>query len=286
MYVDTVQFDSIVILESLGPGERKTGTWLFDNVLQPWARANSPFTALLNSIGSKAQFLAALRAIDQQLLAKGRAPIIHIEAHGDKDSIQLSNGEHVTWDELRDQLTAINLRCGFNLLVVMAMCEGWWLSRLLLPLHPSPVWGIIGPTKPVWDTDLRNAMEAFYRVLLKTFDARQAMDEANQNKPYTDWEYLLETAEMMYCRVFNHYVKEPCTPEHLKERENEIVAEIFRRNGYRLEIAFEARDHAKQMLADHRRFFDFYRYNFFMLEALPQNADRFKLTFEDCTQAA
>src|SRR6266566_9534621 len=117
-YADSVAFDSVVVFESLGPGEKKTGTWLFDHVLDPWAKANGPFRAYFNSIGTKAQFLHGLRAANEQLFAKGHAPIVHIEAHGDKDGIILASGEHVAWDELRDQLTTINVQCGFNLLLV------------------------------------------------------------------------------------------------------------------------------------------------------------------------
>jgi hypothetical protein len=281
-YSDSVRFDSIVVLESLPFGEQKTGTWLYDNVLKPWADAHPPFRVYFNAIDSKSQFLAALDAAEAQLFQNGSVPILHIEAHGDKEGIALSNGEHVRWEELRERLTLMNQVSGLNLLVVMAMCRGWWISQLLYPLRPSPAWGIIGPTEDVWDTDLRNAMEAFYRELLNSFNARAALDEMNKNKPYEKWEFILETAEVMYCRVFNHSVNVLCTPDQLSDRENEIVAEIVRRNNYHLEVAYDARDRARHMLADHRQVFDFYRHSFFMLDSKPENASRFKLSYDDC----
>lgn len=286
-YTDTVKFDSIIVLESLPTGERKTGENLFDKVLQPWAAANPPLTALFNKISSKAHFLQALRAVDDQLAAKGSKPILHIEAHGERNAgIRLANDETISWEELRDGLTVINRRSGFNLLVVMAMCEGWWLSRLLLPMEPSPFWGVIGPTAPVWNSDLEGAMSQLYSTLFQTFDARAALDRANKGAHYVDWGYRLETAEMMYCKVFHRYVGEMSTPTRLAERENAIVAEIVRRHGRNLETAFEARQRARTMLADHRAFFDFCRPNFFMLNDLPQNRKRFQLTFDDCAPKA
>ncbi|HYN83244.1 MAG TPA: hypothetical protein VES88_17330 [Gemmatimonadaceae bacterium] len=116
-------------------------------------------------------------------------------------------------------------------------------------MEPSPVWGIVGPTLDVWNSDLRDAMEAFYRELLTTFDIRKALEAANESKPYQEWEYILEGAEIMYCRVFNHYLSELCAPKHLAARENEIVAEMVRRRNHRIEVAFDARDRARRMLS-------------------------------------
>lgn len=282
IYSDSVQFDSVVVLESLGPGEKRTGTWLYDKVLKPWADANPTFSVLYNAVGDKMDFFAALRAAEVQLLSQGHAPILHIEAHGDKDGILLSSGERILWEELRSIFTAINRKCDFNLFVVMALCRGWWLSRLLVPHQPSPVWGLLGPTEPVLDGDLKEAMRAFYVELLSSFDARKALDVANKHKTFKNWDYRLQTAEVMYCQVFHRYVAEMGTPEQLARRENELTYEIFRRHGCVLEIAFDARDRARALLTDHRKFFDFYRQNFFMLDIIPLNTGRFQLTYDDC----
>ena len=285
-YGDVVRFDSILVLESLPPGEQKTGTLLFDTVLKPWADANPPFTVHFNEITSKAHFMAALVAVQDQMFSRGRSPILHIEAHGDAESIILANGDRVEWQEMRLILTAINASCGFNLLLVMAMCQGWWLSRLLLPTHPSPVWGVLGPTERVRNSELRDAMRIFYRELLKTFDARKALELMNRDKAFKDWDYKLETAELMYCKVFRRYQKEYCTGDQLVARENEAVAEIVQRNNRDIRVAFEARERARRLLRDPRQFFDFYRTNFFMLDSATADPARFKLTYEDCVAAA
>ncbi len=167
----------------------------------------------------------------------------------------------------------------------MAMCSGWWLSQLLRPMHPSPFWGLLGPTTPVYDSDLQDAMEAFYSHLLATSDAKGARVAMNEKARPKDGEYRFDTAELIYCRVFHRYIKDYCKPEQLTERENEIVAEIVRRNNYILEVAFEARDRARRMLSNHREFFSFYRTNFFMLESIPGNDTRFRLAYEDCAGA-
>ena len=39
----------------------------------------------------------------------GRAPILHIEAHGDTEGLELASEEHVEWSELAQALTEINV---------------------------------------------------------------------------------------------------------------------------------------------------------------------------------
>src|SRR4051812_4378573 len=38
----------------------------------------------------------------------GLLPIVHLSAHGDENGIQLSTGEVITWNELREYLRPIN----------------------------------------------------------------------------------------------------------------------------------------------------------------------------------
>jgi hypothetical protein len=267
--------------------ESATGEWLYDRVLQAWERADTSFRAEFHSVGSRADFFRELDAVTE-MFRSGRAPILHIEAHGLVDQsdkpigLRLSGGEDVLWEELRGHFTAMNELCHFNLLVVLAMCSGWHGASLLTPMQRAPSWGVIGTTIPdVKSGPLREAMEAFYQTLRTTLDARQALDAMNQHVPYRGWTYRLETAELMLCRVFREYVR-ASTEESLKEREDEIVAEIVRRHGRDLRVALDARQRAHAMLRDHAALFDHFRETFLMLDTLPMNRRRFGLTYDNC----
>jgi hypothetical protein len=281
-YRDTIKFDSIVVIESLKPKDSKTGEWLYDRVIDSWARRNGPFHTRFYQVVSRQEFFAVLDTIRAELFQNGHAPILHIEAHGDTKGLELGNGDYIQWEELRDRLTEMNRLCNVNLLVVMAMCAGWHLSRLLMPTDRAPVWGIVGPTEDVKAGPMRESMETFYNTLLDTMDARRALDEMNDGAPYGAWTYILETAEIMFCRVFHHYVHKLCTEDQLQERENEIVAEFVRRRDGDLTVAFEGRQMARRMLRQHSELFDYYKRSFFFLGVPTVDASRFQLTFDDC----
>jgi len=283
-YRDTLRFDSIVVIESLRPTDMKTGDWLYTSVIEPWARSNAPFYTKLYLPTSRFEFLGVLDELRDQLFRNGHAPILHIEAHGDREGLELGNHEHIPWEALRQRVTEMNQLCQVNLLLVMAMCAGWHLSRLLIPTQRAPVWGIVGPTSDdVTAGDLRNAMEGFYYTLLQTMNARRALDAMNGRVTYEQWTYRLETAEMMFCRAFHNYVSVNGTDDALKERENEIVAEILRHRHHDITVAFDARALAHQMLRDHSTAFAFFRRTFLFIDMFPDNEARFKLNYTDCT---
>jgi hypothetical protein len=283
VYKDSIRFDSIVVIESLREGALETGKQLFDRVIHPWAVRNAPFYVRFARVHTRSEFFDVLDGLRDELFRLGHKPIVHIEAHGDRDGLELGSGEHVRWEELRDRLTVMNGYSQLNLLLVMAMCAGWHLSTLLTPMQRAPVWGVVGPLADVVNAgDLRDTMETFYAFLLNTFDARGALEAANSNFDSSHWTYVLETAEVMLCRVFNSYVNEQSTDIKLKEREDEIVAEIVRKQGCDLTVAFDARQMARTQLADHQTTFDLYRKQFLWIDEFPDNNHRFKLTLSDC----
>jgi len=283
VYKDAIRFDSIAVIETLRSTDLETGEWLFDRVIQPWAVRNAPFHVRFKRTHSRAEFLQALDELQNDLFQHGHKPIIHIEAHGDRTGLEMASGEHIAWEELRDRLTVMNGCSELNLLLVMAMCAGWHLSTLLTPLHKAPVWGVVGPLKDVVRAgDLRDAMESFYSYLLETFDARGALKAVNTGLPPADWLYVLETAEVMLCRIFHTYVNELSTDAKLKDRENEVVAEIVRNRNFDLTVAFDARERARQQLGDHQAAFDRYRKDFLWIDEYPANDKRFRLTLTDC----
>lgn len=293
MYKDSFKFDSVVVLETLAADESRTGEWLFDRVLQPWQRADPYFHTELKVARSRQALFRALDEVVRDYSRKGHSPIVHIEAHGvvdDKDravGLELANGDQVLWEPLRDRLTEINGLSRFNLLVVFAMCAGWHGAGLLHPNNAAPAWGVIGTTNAnVKAVDLREAMEAFYMTLRWSLDARKALDAMNASRPIADWEYRLTTAEMMFARVFRHYVDVLCTPDQLQARENEIVAEIVRRRGGDLLAGMDARERARRMLREHSELFQHYREPFLMLDTWPDNAPRFALTYNEYLRLA
>jgi hypothetical protein len=281
IYSDTIRFDSIVIIESLRINDIPTGTQLFYQVLQPWAQTHGPFHVELRSANSRSAFLAILDAIRSDFFVKGHCPLIHIEAHGDENGLELGNGETIDWEELRDRFTDLNRLSRFNLVIFMAMCCGWWFSRTLTPMKPSPCWGVIGPTETVDEAPLLDAASAFYTELLTSLNAWKAVATMNQQAPANTWTYLLESAEVMYGRVCATYTRHNAAPEEIEARIDDIVAEVVRRSGYNLAVAHSARVDARRLLSNPKDVYVHFYRSFFMLDDIPENSGRFTLSYED-----
>lgn len=140
----------------------------------------------------------------------------------------------------------------------------------------------MGPIERVLDSHLFEATSAFYEELLSSYDIGRAVDAMNQAAP-GDKTYELVTAELMLCRVFDHYVSVSCSEDKLEERENEIVAERLRlARDYRVTTAIEIRQEVRQQLRDHEAAFRMYRKRFLMIDSIPANDTRFQLTYQDC----
>ncbi len=280
-YETSHHFDSVCIIESLALPDDLTGTSLYNDVLKPLADREG-FMVRHYAADTRNLFFDAFQHIRHDFVQQGHGPINHIEAHGDEDhtGIVLASGEMITWEELRVILTEINIAVQFNLLLVMALCSGWWLSSILLPSQPWPVWGIVGPTETVGDRDLKQAMAAFYREMFHSYDARKAMDQANDQRPYEDWTYRLETADLLFCRAFRHHM-EIMTDAELQERLNWIVAENFRVYPDRKRSA-AVREWARGQLLQHEKHYNQVKRQFLMLDRFPGNEKRFPLRYEDC----
>lgn len=228
-YESSVSFDGVVVVESLRKPSLLTGTELFETTIAPTALANNAF-AEHHPVSRRGEFFAALSRA-QELADKGHSPIVHLEMHGDKEGLQLTSSETVEWSELAPILTRVNERTRMNLLVVAAACHGWYLSEILRPIDRAPAWGIIGPPHSVGDRDLYAAMKRFYSTLWSSVNLRQALDAANEGLSMADWTFRLQSADLLYCRVFQWYL-ESFEEESRAERVNRLVAEAAKAPGF------------------------------------------------------
>src|SRR5206468_2515160 len=80
----SLQFDSIFVLELLGPSDLKTGDALFRSTIQPKGIAEGIHTAYV-SVSSTDRLIPDLWAVSSECKRRGLSPIIHIDTHGTKD---------------------------------------------------------------------------------------------------------------------------------------------------------------------------------------------------------
>jgi len=282
-YNTSFAFDSVAVIESLPAGDLRVGRDLFETTIAPVSIANPGVVSEMYEPLSGTDFLGCLATIASMAQQYGRSPVIHIAAHGNRHGIQLANGDFVTWQEIAPALTTVNQICRVNLLVVAAMCQGWHLSSVLRPTDRTPAFGVVGAHETLEAGALLDAMKRFYGALLGPgHDLRAALDEANGQRPFADWTFKMEGAELMLCRVFEHYVQEVATESTQVERVSRMVADVARIKNLDVLRTMRLRAELREAIDDHGRWFDLYRTRFLMLDLFPFNAPRFLLRYPDC----
>lgn len=283
-YESTFSFDSILIVESLRPEDRRTGFDLHASTLKPLAQRES-LRAEIRVVSSVSEFRAALYHA-AEYTRMGHTPILHLEMHGSKEGLELSNGEIMLWKELAPSLTEINIASRMNLVVVAAACHGWHLSDALRPTSQAPAWAVIGPPDSVSAGSVFDAMTEFYSRLIVGADLMPALYAMNGGAEIKDWVYRFQFADYLFCQVFQTYLETVSVGESPTERVNRLVEEYARLKSADLRDTMAFRQLATAQLNDHEYWYNRYKERFLMLDLYPENRPRFKLGSGDCGKKA
>jgi hypothetical protein len=276
-------FDGVFMIESLPLGERKTGTFLFDETIAPSTLTSQDFSPAFRSAYGRDEFFKAIDELRVDFAAKGRSPILHIEAHGDEhgEGVVLGSGEFVAWTELRPVMEEINRLTKFNLLVVMATCKGAYLIQSMRPTQRAPFWGVIGPNRTVYDIEMQRALDAFYRKLVATQDGTDAMTSLNVASQASGEHYKLLDAELYFCWIYEKH-EEGTSPADVEDRVNRVVAAWAHEFGPDIRKTAIVRETARKHVLNHERWYKHLGQHFLMLDLFPENKGRFKLSYREC----
>jgi hypothetical protein len=177
--------DRIYIIESPSlkdlEDDRKEGKALYESLLLADCDAN--YTIM----ESKKAFV---KAIDHVIVdfyeKKGKfsaMPFIHISAHGNEDGIGLTNGEFLSWQEIRIELEKINQKIGYvmhvgdhskeisRIVLCFSSCKGFNATKIYNNINPCPFQCVVGPKEDVLWSDALTAFITFYHLVnYKAFD--------------------------------------------------------------------------------------------------------------------
>lgn len=165
----------------------------------------SSYRLTVNKEAFNAAFLVGMK---EYLERSKTLPIIHISAHGNKDGLQLTDGQIVAWDELKELLCPVNRALKGLLIVSMSSCEGFNGTRMAMDDDDFPFLAIIGnDANPTW-SETNIGYSTFYHLFAKGEDparAVEAMRIASGNKDfYLD---LAIRARERYLAALKKYIK-------------------------------------------------------------------------------
>jgi hypothetical protein len=98
----------------------------------------------------------------------GLAPILHLSMHGDVNGIGLTNGDYLTWSDLRKLLGPLTRILNNKLLVCMSSCFGAAGCRMAMYEDDEPhFWALVGHSGTATWSDAAIAYSTFYHRFFK-----------------------------------------------------------------------------------------------------------------------
>jgi hypothetical protein len=282
VYRTEVRFNAVYVLESLREGDLKTGQVVYDDVIFPATAQLDGLETRFFLVGNRADLALRLADVARSVQLGGRVPIVHLEAHGTDDGLELTDGTIVPWVELAPLLGEINRASRMNLIVVVVSCMGWNLVHAMLPQDRSPLFMLIGPPEAMFAGDLLVGTKEFYRALFSTFDVNEALAAMNGSRPYDEWSLKPATAEILFCRVFRAYVDDGGSFDATPAEENELVARAVRQRSLDILGAATFREAVRRKYGDHRWWYNHLKRQFLWMDDFPERNWRFGLTYDLC----
>lgn len=281
-------FNKIYVVESLFDGNWKTGSDLFNDNLR-WKKDQDQSLEIdFTSLTTKEEFFTFLNKVFEETKTIGAYPIIHLEIHGssDKKGLILKSHELITWTEIKAELTKINVSVKNNLLLVLAVCNGAHLMKIIQSNDRAPFWGLIGPYQSVQAKDVAVSFNAFYNELLASLNGDQAVDKLNSSFLNDNSDrYAFVNSQQIFKMSFEYYLKNLCTPEAITIRVENIIDKLKKQAGACDKILsaenFIRADAEYRLKSGHRQSFDSFKSRFFMFDLYPENKQRFKIEFDD-----
>lgn len=95
-------------------------------------------------------------------------PILHLSMHGNHDGIGLTDGDFISWNELKSLLSELMDAMAGGLLICVSSCFGTSAMRMAMQMDQNHTfWALVGHHKEADWSDAAIAFSTFYHHFLK-----------------------------------------------------------------------------------------------------------------------
>ncbi|MCW0386279.1 hypothetical protein NB722_000818 [Xanthomonas sacchari] len=176
--------NAIIVIDALSPEEYQNGLAIF-NELQDM----NPTTLQIRRVcvANRKKLEEVLSQLTLECSASGLRPIIHFEAHGSHDGIDLRRSltrEFVSWADLTPLLRRVNQASDYNLGIFMAACEGYTALQEISIKNVAPYQFLIAPKTEVSAGLMRKVAVSLYKELSESANITQAFEVSAKDEPF------------------------------------------------------------------------------------------------------
>lgn len=265
----------IVIIDSLEPREFQTGQLLETYIRGELAEQGLPLRVERHSVGWPDEFERVVHRLTTESAEHGEAPLLHVEMHGDpKDGLIFSEGGSMPWSRVSELLIDLNRATRFNLVGFFAACYGAHFGGELWVHRAAPCFGLLAPEDEVDPAELYQGFRRLYHELVVTLDMGQATALLAREK-LSRGRWLNQTAATWFPQVLLALAKNHANAAELDAMALRVMA---RQDAQDLPKDIDMRTRVEDMALLYLRDLAFSR--FFMVEDLPENAERFRAVKE------
>ncbi len=180
-----IHFNEIRIFKNLKPGENSANKLYEDLSLYKYKHPDI-LDIYLDEFETKDDLKKLFEDVKDRIKTKKRFPIIHFEAHGNKEGIRLSSGILISWSELNEDLLSINFLYRNELIVAMGVCFGFYieynaLTALVSIDRRGPYFGLLGSHEELSNDEIYVSFYKFYTKLLNGNDFQTAFKEVDSS---------------------------------------------------------------------------------------------------------
>lgn len=178
----TIEYNSIIIIESLRPQDLKTGEILYGNLKSTHLEQEG---IQLIKVSDRNDFIDIMNQIKFLMMNNEIfRPIINIEAHGDKSVMQFTDYSTMEWSELMDITRCINRICNNNLVLFLACCEGYHFIMSTSIKNYSPCGYLFSPKESILEDDVQLATTEFFNEIIINGDLDDVANLLKNKKIY------------------------------------------------------------------------------------------------------
>lgn len=213
-----IKFNKIIILDCLSDNEYQTAIHLHENLSDKGYRDGISYIKIQDSKSIR----EAIDDIRFSISDMGFRPIIHIEAHGNPESMVLPDKSSIQWGELANEFRKINQLMGNELVTFIGTCHGY---HFIFKNHTinnfTPVYFCIAPLDSIPAGDVEDAAFAFYESVLLTGDLTQSANLLDSSKLYT------YNSDYMFHRAFHEAMQRNHKGKAFQKRKEALITQAI-----------------------------------------------------------
>jgi hypothetical protein len=184
----------IYVLESLDAKEKRTGTELFQEIIERYRiYYKSQILTEFKSISSAEELQGYLENLSDVLNEEDEV-IVHIEAHGNRNELSLVNKDRVPWALLADWFRNLNKKTSHGLHVHISACNSMYLGQSIDYHKIAPFKSWTASLTEILPQQLGEENEVLYEALMRTGDFMVAAEILEK----MDVDHILKTKDVEY----------------------------------------------------------------------------------------